>query len=73
MKFIYDNREASSRSIIQPSDLRFNAVLKMIYRKYYSDTVLNQLWNESKRLGYSIKGSIELTARILANDIRKVY
>ena len=51
--------------------MRYNAVVKQKYRKYYNRAVLNQLWNDEK-LGFSIKQCIELGARIIQNEIRNV-
>ena len=51
--------------------MRYNAVVKQKYRKYYNRAVLNQLWN-GERLGFSIKQCIELGARIIQNEIRNV-
>ena len=56
---------------LKPADLRYNAVVKQKYRKYYNRAVLNQLWNDEK-LGFSIKQCIELGARIIQNEIRNV-
>ena len=56
----------------KPADLRLNAVVKMIYRKHYKKRLLSQLWDNSERLGFSIKECIELSARIIQHEIRNV-
>ena len=44
----------------------------MIYRKHYRAHVLDQLWNKSPKLGFSIKECIQLTTKIceeLSEDV----
>jgi len=44
----------------------------MIYRKHYRNRILDQLWNKSSKLGFSLKECIQLTAQIcqdLSEDV----
>ena len=48
------------------------AVVKQKYRCYYRKRVLEQLWSESDKLGYSLKECIALASSIMQNEIRIV-
>ena len=53
--------------------MRLNAVIKMIYRKFYRAHILDQLWNKSSKLGFSIKECIQLTTKICEDISEDVF
>ena len=59
----------NTTGVIQPADLRLNAVIKQIYRKFYSRKLLSQLWDNSSRTGVSIKECVQKVARIIQHEI----
>ena len=48
-------------------------MIKMIYRKIYRAHILDQLWNKSSKLGFSIKECIHLTAKICEDLTEDVF